>query len=276
MISFCKWVYNNNIEAENDGRFIFKEVVFMNPVAFSLFGFDVRWYGILISVGMILATIITIKRAGNYGIDSEKVLDIILIAIPVGIIGTRLYYVAFNWDLYKGDFLKIINIREGGLAIHGGLIFGIAAAAIVCSRMGIKVLRALDIAMPGISLAQSIGRWGNFFNQEAYGGPTNLPWAIVVNGQHVHPTFLYESICTFLLFLFLLYADARKKFDGQIFLLYGIFYSLARFFIEGLRTDSLMLGPFRVAQVVSACIFVLFAVIYIRMYMRRKNRMFRY
>lgn len=250
--------------------------MYLSPIAFSIFGFDIRWYGILISIGMILATIITLKRADSNGINSEKALDVILVAIPVGVIGTRLYYVAFNWDLYKGNLLKIINLREGGLAIHGGLIFGIIAAAIICSYLGIKILRALDVAIPGVALAQSIGRWGNFFNQEAYGGPTNLPWAIVVKGQHVHPTFLYESICTFSIFWILLWIDTTKKFDGQIFLLYGILYSLARFFIEGLRTDSLMIGPFRTAQVVSAVVFILFTIIYIRMYNKSKYRMFRY
>jgi len=133
-------------------------------------------------------------------------------------------------------------------------------------------LNLLDLAAPSIAIAQSIGRWGNYFNSEAHGGPTNLPWAIVVDGQKVHPTFLYESIWCFLLFLVLLYVDSNRKFEGQTFLLYGILYSLERFFVEGLRTDSLMLGPFRQAQLLSAGVFILFTVIYILMRRKNKNR----
>jgi phosphatidylglycerol:prolipoprotein diacylglycerol transferase len=131
-------------------------------------------------------------------------------------------------------------------------------------------LNLLDLAVPAIAIAQSIGRWGNYFNSEAHGGPTNLPWGIPVNGQMVHPTFLYESIWCFLLFFVLIYIDNRRKFEGQTFLLYGILYSFERFFVEGLRTDSLMLGPLKQAQVLSAAVFVLFTVIYILF--RRKNK----
>ena len=215
-----------------------------NPVAFTVFGIEVRWYGVLIALGMVLATLLTYKRAPRHGLEPDRVLDFILICIPVGIIGARLYYVVFNWSMYEGDFLKLINLRLGGLAIHGGLIFGIAAAVILCAVWKIRPLNVMDLAVPGVALAQAIGRWGNYFNSEAHGGPTDLPWAVMVNGQTYHPTFLYESIWCFLLFLFLIYMDNHRRFEGQIFLLYGILYSVERFFVEALRTDSLMIGPF--------------------------------
>ena len=144
----------------------------------------------------------------------------------------------------------------GGLAIHGGLIFGLGTAVVLCLIWKIRPLNILDLAAPCIALAQAIGRWGNYFNSEAHGGPTNLPWAVTVNGQTYHPTFLYESIWCFLLFLFLIYMDNRRMFEGQTICLYGMLYSVERFFVEALRTDSLMIGPFKQAQVISFVIFV--------------------
>lgn len=242
-----------------------------NPVAFTLFGIDVMWYGILIATGMVLATIITYKRAPRHDLESEKILDFVLICVPAGIIGARLYYVFFNWEQYSGDFLKIINFRLGGLAIHGGLIFGLGAAAILCFIWKIRPLNVLDLAIPSVALAQSIGRWGNYFNSEAHGGPTDLPWAVTVNGQTYHPTFLYESIWCLLLFLFLIYIDNHRQFEGQVFLLYGILYSVERFFVEALRTDSLMIGPFKQAQVLSLSVIILFIAIYVFLYKRWKK-----
>ena len=233
-----------------------------NPVAFTVFGIEVRWYGVLIALGMVLATLLTYKRAPRHGLEPDRVLDFILICIPVGIIGARLYYVVFNWSMYEGDFLKIITLRLGGLAIHGGLIFGIAAAVILCAVWKIRPLNVMDLAVPGVALAQAIGRWGNYFNSEAHGGPTDLPWAVMVNGQTYHPTFLYESIWCFLLFLFLIYMDNHRRFEGQIFLLYGILYSVERFFVEALRTDSLMIGPFKQAQVLSLSVIIVFTIAY--------------
>ena len=234
-----------------------------NPVALTIFGIDIMWYGILICIGMLLATFITYKRAPLHGIESDKILDFVLICIPLGIIGARLYYVVFNWQYYAGDFARIINIRGGGLAIHGGLLFGLGAAVILCLIWKIRPLNILDLVIPTIALAQSIGRWGNYFNSEAHGGPTNLPWAVMIDGVPCHPTFLYESIWCLLLFFFLLYIDNRRKFEGQVFLLYGILYSVERFFVEALRTDSLMIGPFKQAQVLSLTVIIIFIVIYV-------------
>ena len=240
-----------------------------DPVAFTLFGLDIRWYGILIACGVILAVATSYMRAPEHGIDPENVLDISICSLPAGIIGARLYYVVFDWDLYKYDPSEIFDIRAGGLAIHGGLIFGVLAALILCHVKKIDFIKMLDLLFPSVALAQAVGRWGNFFNSEAYGTPTDLPWAIIVNGQHVHPTFLYESIWCLIIFIVLLRIDKNRKFKGQITCLYGILYSFERFFVEGLRTDSLMIGPFRQAQVLSLILFTLFLTVYICL--RKRN-----
>lgn len=243
-----------------------------NQVAFSIFGIDVMWYGILIAAAIVLATFITYKRAPHHSIASDRILDFVLICVPAGIIGARLYYVAFNWEQYSGDILKIINVRLGGLAIHGGLLFGLGAAVILCVIWKLRPFNVLDLAIPSIALAQSIGRWGNYFNSEAHGGPTDLPWAVTIDGIGYHPTFLYESIWCLLLFFLLIYVDDHRKFQGQTFLLYGILYSVERFFVEALRTDSLMLGPFKQAQVLSLTIILVFTIAYVMLYQRWKKR----
>lgn len=243
-----------------------------NPVAFTLLGIDIRWYGVLITLGMLLGIILAFKRAPLHKIEPERVIDVLLVCIPLGIIGARLYYVAFHWEDYGQDLMRILNFRSGGLAIHGALILGIIGALICCYIWNIKPLNLFDLLAPSIVLAQAIGRWGNFFNQEAHGGPTDLPWAIEVNGEMVHPTFLYESLWCFLVFFVLLLIARHRKFQGQIFLLYGILYSLERFFVEGLRTDSLMIGDtLKAAQVVSASIFVIFIILYIIFWYRDKQ-----
>ena len=227
-----------------------------DPVAFSVFGLEIRWYAILIVFGMICAVLLSQKRSPRYGIDPEKVLDLVLWAIPMGVVGARLYYVIFEWDMYKDDLLQIFNMRAGGLAIHGGLILGIFTAYIITKRWGQSIWVWLDIIVPGIALAQAIGRWGNYFNSEAHGGPTDLPWAIYADGEFVHPTFLYESIWCLAICLFLLWYDrkGRRRFDGQLFLMYAILYSVERFAVEQLRTDSLYIGPLKQAQMISLAI----------------------
>ena len=234
-----------------------------DPIAFTIFGIDVRWYGILVAAGIMFAVLWSYKRFPKHGLDQDSLMDIALISIPCGIIGARLYYVIFQWDNYSGNIARILDIRSGGLAVHGGLIAGFLAAYLVCRHKKILFLDGLDAVIPGIAMAQAIGRWGNYFNSEAHGGPTDLPWAIPVDGQMVHPTFLYESIWCLLLFFFLFYIDDHRKFIGQTSLLYGILYSLERFFVEGLRTDSLMIGPFRQAQVISLTVMALCLVMYI-------------
>ena len=222
-----------------------------NPIAFTIFGVDIRWYGILVATGILVAVTLAYLRFPKHGLKSDDLLDIALISVPVGIIGARAYYVIFQWEDYAGDIGKILDVRGGGLAIHGGLICGFLAGFLVCRHKKIKFLDAIDAVIPGVALAQAIGRWGNYFNSEAHGGPTDLPWAIMVNGQGVHPTFLYESLWCLFLFIFLSIKDSNRKFVGQTFLLYCILYSLERFFVEWLRTDSLMIGPFKQAQLLS-------------------------
>lgn len=229
----------------------------MDRVAFTLFGIDIMWYGILIATGMVIAVFIALREAKRLKISEDDILNLAMIAIPCGLIGARAYYVIFNWSYYAGNIAEILNFRGGGLAIHGGLIGGILAGFIYAKIKKINFFKLADCVVLGIPLAQAIGRWGNFLNQEAHGGPTNLPWGIMVDGVKVHPTFLYESIWDLGVFLFLFIFRKKQKYQGQILVDYIILYSIGRCFIEGLRTDSLMLGPLRMAQVVSlACIII--------------------
>ena len=239
----------------------------MDPVAFTIFGQDVMWYGIIITAAMVLSVAFIMKSAGAQGFESDDFLDIALYALPTGVIFARAYYVLFNLPMYD-TFAKMIDIREGGLAIHGGLIGGILAGYIVVKIKKMNFFKAADVVAPFLALAQSIGRWGNYINQEAYGRATDLPWAITIDGVGVHPTFLYESIWDFLVFLVLLRKSKNKDFDGQLISLYMILYSLGRFFIEGLRTDSLMLGNLRAAQIASIIMVLLGALLLI---MRRNK-----
>ena len=226
-----------------------------DPVAFSILGVDIRWYGILIAFAFMLAILIACRRAPKFGLESDTILDFALWLMPMSIIGARLYYVIFSWDQYSGDIKSILDIRSGGLAIHGGIIVGVVTALIFCKVKKVSMLDLCDLIFPEVALGQAIGRWGNFFNSEAHGGPTDLPWAIEVDGEMVHPTFLYESIWCLLIFLFLIWLSDRRRFKGQIVCLYGMLYSAERFLVEGLRTDSLMIGQFKQAQVISAVIF---------------------
>ncbi|SFE56307.1 phosphatidylglycerol:prolipoprotein diacylglycerol transferase [Peptostreptococcaceae bacterium pGA-8] len=241
-----------------------------NPIAFTIFGIDIMWYGILIGTGFILAILLCYSRASKFSIEPDVILDFAIFLIPISIIGARLYYVAFRLDYYIADPIEILNIRNGGLAIHGGIIAGVIVAYLISRKNKIDLLNLADLVLPAVSLAQSIGRWGNFFNSEAHGGPTDLPWAIVVNGQKVHPTFLYESIFCMLLFIFLMLLSKKRTFTGQIAMLYGILYSVERFFVEGLRTDSLMVGSLRTAQVISILAIIICSLGYL--YLSKKKR----
>ena len=232
----------------------------MNPVAFELFGYPIRWYGIIIAGGVLVAFFISYILAKKKGLDFDIITDGFLWSFPFAIIGARLYYVAFEYKNYH-SFIDVINIRNGGMAIHGGLIVGLLTAYIFTKVKKINFFEYIDVIMPGIILAQAIGRWGNFMNQEAHGGPvteqfiSRFPQFIqnrmLINGTYYHPTFLYESIWDALIFVFLWMFRKKKKYEGKIIVYYIGLYSLGRFFIEGLRTDSLMIGPLRMAQVIS-------------------------
>ena len=232
-------------------------------VCFSIFGIDIMWYGVLIGLGFVLATIISYKRAPKLGIRPESFLDLIIWLIPAAIIGARAYYVIFNWSMYAGNLKEIINTRNGGLAVHGGIILGIVAVWIVCRIDKEDFFDMLDLCAPVLALGQAIGRWGNFFNEEAHGIETDLPWAQIIDGVGYHPTFLYESVWCFLIFAFLIWFTRRRKFSGQLICLYFMLYSFERFFVEGLRTDSLMIGSLRQAQVISIVLFTLGLIFYI-------------
>lgn len=224
----------------------------MDSVAFKIFGIEVMWYGVLISIGVLLGTILALKETKRVGVKEDDFIDLLLFAIPSALIGARLYYVIFNWDYYGNNLRQIINFRGGGLAIHGAIITAVIVGIIFTKKRGLDFWKIADIVSPSLALGQAIGRWGNYINQEAYGTPTDLPWGIMIDGVKVHPTFLYESVGDFIIFIILLwYRRKKQKVSGEIFLLYIMLYSLIRFFVEGLRTDSLMLGSIRVAQLVS-------------------------
>lgn len=240
----------------------------MNPVAFEIFGLSIRWYGILLSAGIMAGILLAYNEAKRLGHDPEYIIDLALWCVPAAVIGARLYYVIFEWDYYRGDLMRIINIREGGLAIHGALIAAVLTGYVFTRIRKISFWESADIVAPGIVIGQAIGRWGNFVNAEAHGGPTDLPWGIMVEGVKVHPTFLYESLWNIGVFIFLILYRRKKKVDGEVFLLYGILYSVGRFWIEGLRTDSLMFMGMRTAQLISLVIIAAFAALLVY---RRKN-----
>lgn len=237
----------------------------LDKVAFSIFGIDIMWYGILIGIGFLLGLVVATKNAKKEGIKEDTILDLLLITLPVSIIGARLYYVIFSWSEYKDNLIQIINLRNGGLAIYGGLIAAFIAGYFFCKKKNIKFLKMADIVAPAISLGQAIGRWGNYINQEAFGSPTDLPWGILIDGQKYHPTFLYESIGDFLIFLILMYFfNKRKNKDGEVISLYMILYGILRFFVEGLRMDSLYIGSFRISQIVSLGIILVGTILFIK------------
>lgn len=233
----------------------------MDPVAFEIFGQEIRWYGIIIASGVLAAFLVSYLLAKKKNLDFDLITDGFLWSFPFAIIGARLYYVAFEYKNYD-SLLDIINIRNGGMAIHGGLIGGLLVAYIFTRIKKVNFLEYIDVIMPGVILAQAIGRWGNFMNQEAHGGPVSEAFiskfpqfiqnGMLIEGTYYHPTFLYESIWNLLVFVILVYIVNKKKNQhGIVIGSYMVLYSIGRFFIEGLRTDSLMFLGLRTAQVIS-------------------------
>lgn len=228
---------------------------------FGIEGFNIAWYGVIIGVGMILATTIAAWRATKKGYKSDLIIDFILFAIPIGIVCARLYYVVFEWEYYAQDMIKIFAIREGGLAIYGGVIGGIATAICFCKYHKFSLLKLLDFVMPSLVLGQAIGRWGNFANQEAFGNlilDPNLqffPYGVYIERleEWHQATFFYESMSNFILFILMMIVARKVKKDGWMLSMYFVGYGCIRFFIEGLRADSLYLMPgVRVSQLLSA------------------------
>ncbi|HCY9175030.1 TPA: prolipoprotein diacylglyceryl transferase [Staphylococcus aureus] len=236
---------------------------YIDPVAFNLGPLSVRWYGIIIAVGILLGYFVAQRALVKAGLHKDTLVDIIFYSALFGFIAARIYFVIFQWPYYAENPGEIIKIWHGGIAIHGGLIGGFIAGVIVCKVKNLNPFQIGDIVAPSIILAQGIGRWGNFMNHEAHGGPVSrafleqlhLPNFIIenmyINGQYYHPTFLYESIWDVAGFIILVNIRKHLKL-GETFFLYLTWYSIGRFFIEGLRTDSLMLtSNIRVAQLVS-------------------------
>jgi phosphatidylglycerol:prolipoprotein diacylglycerol transferase len=253
----------------------------VNSEAFSIFGVSIAWYALIITCGMVLAVLYTIFRAKQIGLTVDDVIDMAIFAIPIGIVGARLYYVITSPESFD-SFAEILNIRNGGLAIYGGIIAGALAVIGVCLYKKIKFFAFADCCTPGIILAQAIGRWGNFMNGEAFGALTDGFFRMGIDNSlsyytfgtaemvYVHPTFLYESLWNLLGFALVNLFYKHKKYDGQIFLCVFGWYGLGRMFIEGLRTDSLYIGPFGLLTVISMAVILIAALVcifYIRAFM---------
>ncbi|MBP7187051.1 MAG: prolipoprotein diacylglyceryl transferase [Ruminococcus sp.] len=269
----------------------------IDPTAFTIGSFNIQWYGIIIVLGLMLALIYVLPRMKRFGLDADRAIDAIIGGVIGGIIGARAYYVLLRWDEYKGDIKAIFNTRNGGLAIYGGLIGAILVGLIICKIRKVKMLPMLDVVSIGFLIGQGIGRWGNFVNQECFGSNTSSFLGITggriqqtiidqtaiggemnINGnaammwdQTVHPCFLYESVWCLLGFLLLSTWSKRRKYDGQIFLMYLAWYGAGRFVIEGLRTDSLMAGSLKFSQMLSALLVVVSIILQLVFFFRRKR-----
>ncbi len=257
-----------------------------NPsrVAFTIFGKEVYWYGIIIAFGFLLAVLFCSKQAKMYGITGDDLIDVLIFAVPLSIIGARIYYIIFYFSqfqtevngVFKPDFGKMIAIWDGGLAIYGGIIAALCTTWVVCRVKKIGFGALCDLGCFGLLIGQAVGRWGNFINREAFGGETTLPWRMGIYApdyMEVHPTFLYESLWNILGFLLLFWFVKKigRKFDGQIFLMYVVWYGIGRAIIEGLRTDSLYFfgltffgAPIRTSQMLAivSCFVALGILIY--------------
>ncbi len=243
----------------------------INRVAATVFGKDIFWYGIIICIGFVLAALYVNARVKEFGCTSDNLMDCLIICVPVGIICARIYYVAFEWDYYSQHPGEIIAVWNGGIAIYGAVI-GVVVALYVYSRVKKLSFASLcDLAAFGLLIGQCIGRWGNFVNGEAHGGPTDLPWGMSIDGAAaVHPTFLYESVWNLIGFIALHFYSKKRKFPGEMALLYVAWYGLGRAWIEGLRTDSLYIGTLRVSQVLAAVSCIVAIALLVRKYNRLK------
>lgn len=249
----------------------------ISSTAVQIGDFSIYWYGILIAIGFTLAVLYASKVSKNYGVDEDKLLNCVIVGLITAVIGARTYFVIFRWEYFKDDLMSVFYIHEGGLAIYGGLIGGLLGGLIVAKIQKMKILPALDLAALGFLIGQGIGRWGNFTNQEAFGSPTDLPWRMVSEGTGgiaVHPCFLYESLWCLLGFVLLHFYSKHKKFDGEIFMLYLVWYGFERTLVEGLRTDSLYL-PFadiRVSQALSLLLVVVGIILLTVNYIKLKKK----
>lgn len=238
----------------------------IDPVAFSVGQYEVRWYGIILATAFSIGAYLAYNRANRQRVNPDHILNLIILIIPAAIIGARLYYVIFSWQDYAGNPLEVFAVWHGGLAIHGGLIGGVLVGLWYVRKHNLNPWDIADIISPSLILGQAIGRWGNFINQEAYGGPVSEKYISIfpdfisqqmyINNQYYHPAFLYESLWNFAVFIILTYYWSIRKKPGEIAALYLVLYSTGRFFIEGLRTDSLMLDTIKVAQLFSILLII--------------------
>ena len=246
----------------------------INPVAFTVFGWNVYWYGIIIATGLIIAVIVANYLAKMEGLGKDVITDVVIYSLPVAVVCARAYYVIFNFSNYKNNLLDIFKIWNGGIAIYGAIIGAVATAYIYCRVTNTNFKKVADVGAIGLLIGQTVGRWGNFVNGEAYGGATDLPWRMDIYGKAmgVHPTFLYESLWNLAILTILLVFFKKKRFDGEIFLSYITAYGVGRFMIEGLRADSLMIGQIRISQLVALVCVVVGFFLMIRGYINAKRK----
>ena len=260
----------------------------MSSIALELGPITIYWYSITMFLAILTATILIVIESKKQKVNKDDLIDLIFYGIICGILGARIYYVLFNLDYYLQDPIEIIKIWHGGIAIHGAIIGGLIFLIFFSKKKKLNVLKMMDIIAVGLIIAQAIGRWGNFFNQEAHGGETtlsflkslHLPNFIIegmhINGVYYHPTFLYESIWCLLGFIILLIVRKNKKINiGQLSGIYLVWYGIERFFVEGLRTDSLMLASIKVAQVVSI-IYIISGIVLFLLYIIKKDKKHKY
>ena len=237
---------------------------------------SIHWYSIILFIAILIGSNLAIKEAKKHGFEEDFMVNLLFLAVIVGIVGARLYYVIFNFDYYKDNLIEIFKVWNGGLAIHGGIIAGLITIAVICYKKEVNLLKILDYLVVGLILAQAIGRWGNFFNGEAHGSVTTLahlqslylPQFIIdgmhINGNYYIPTFLYESVWCFIGFIIMIVLR-RKKFMkiGYLTSFYLVWYGIERFFVEGMRTDSLMFFSLRVAQLVSLAMVIIGIILFV-------------
>jgi phosphatidylglycerol---prolipoprotein diacylglyceryl transferase len=265
----------------------------INRVAFEVFGIDIYWYGIIQALAFLVAVVLGMRESKKYGLEPDNIIDLVLFVIPAAIIGARLFYVLFNWVDFKDNLLEVFNTRNGGMTIYGGLILAFAVVVIFARVKKIGILHLFDFGIVYMPIAQAIGRWGNFVNQEAFGINTELPWGMISDSTKsyltrnylslqnmgvnvdpnlpVHPTFLYECIWNIGVFAFLLWYRKRKKKDGDVFLAYLVFYGIIRFITDGIRADALLSGRFNVLRLSAAAVIMTAVVIYLVRVFKSRN-----
>lgn len=240
---------------------------YINNVAVKFHNISIYWYAIFIVLAFIVGIILCKKDSGKYNINFENILELAIIMIPVALISARIYFILFKLEYYMQNPSEILDIRNGGLAIYGGIIGAIITIIVYCKKKNINILDMLDYIVPYLALGQAIGRWGNFFNMEAYGTKTNniFRMGIVKDSTfiEVHPTFLYESICCLLIFILIYLLRNKRSYKGQLTYIYLSLYGFIRAIIEELRTDSLMFGNFRVSQILSILLCIVFSIVLI-------------